>query len=117
MSTPPGSQGQPKPGSKPRIQLEFPKDLAPIYANTVVTSHTNAEVILDFGQILPHIPNCKIQARVVMTPISAKMLLQTLSENLRRYELRHGEIKLPPTLADQLFRPPGAAEDINDEND
>jgi len=43
----------------------------------------------------------------VMTPVSAKLLLKALTENLSRYENSFGEIALPKsnTLADNLFKP------------
>lgn len=42
-----------------------------------------------------------------MTPLSAKLLVRALTENLARYETAFGEINLPTniTLADNLFRP------------
>jgi len=45
---------------------------------------------------------------VVMTPLSAKLLLRALTENIARYEAAFGEINMPSnsTLAESLFRPP-----------
>jgi hypothetical protein len=42
-----------------------------------------------------------------MTPLSAKLLLRALKENLARYEAALGEINVPNanTLADNLFKP------------
>jgi hypothetical protein len=44
----------------------------------------------------------------VMTPLSAKLLLRALIENLGRYEAAFGEITVPSnsSLAESLFRPP-----------
>jgi hypothetical protein len=41
-----------------------------------------------------------------MTPLSAKLLVRALTENLARYEAAFGEIKLPSnsSLAENLFR-------------
>ena len=52
-------------------------------------------------------PRAKIRSRVVMTPLSAKLLIKALTENLARYETAFGEIHLPTnnSLADNLFRP------------
>ncbi len=49
----------------------------------------------------------KSAPRVVMTPLSAKLLVKALTENLARYETAFGEINLPTnnSLADNLFRP------------
>ena len=42
-----------------------------------------------------------------MTPLSAKLLVKALTENLARYESAFGEINMPVnnSLADNLFRP------------
>lgn len=47
-----------------------------------------------------------MQARILMTPLSAKLLLRALTENLARYEAAFGEINIPhgSTLADNLFK-------------
>jgi hypothetical protein len=43
-----------------------------------------------------------------MTPLSAKLLLRALTENIARYEAAFGEIAMPSnnSLAESLFRPP-----------
>ncbi len=42
-----------------------------------------------------------------MSPLSAKLLLRALTENLARYEAAFGEINVPvnTSLAEHLFRP------------
>ena len=70
-------------------------------------SHNKNEIFFDFIQMIPHDARAKVQQRIVMTPIHAKMFLQALGENVKRYEDKFGEIevpKRPPSLADQLFQ-------------
>jgi hypothetical protein len=104
-----------------RLNLEVPADLAATYANFAVITHSPWEVFLDFAQILPNIPKARVQARIVVTPVNAKMLLKALEENIGRYEAQYGEIVLPQrpqTLADQLFstiRPDDDSENDSDE--
>jgi hypothetical protein len=47
-----------------------------------------------------------VVARVIMSPLHAKMLQYALAQNLATYERQFGEVKLPqkPSLADELFR-------------
>ena len=100
-------QPTPPPG-KSLPQMEIPEDLNPTYANVVRITHSPAEMVLDFALLLPGEPNSKIQSRVVMSPMSAKLFYRALGENLAKYEANFGEIKLPgggTTLADHLFRP------------
>lgn len=89
-----------------QLRLEVPANLSATYANTVIISHTMNEIVMDFIQIMPNDPRARVEARVVMTPVNAKMFLRALNDNLTRFEEKNGEIKLPPTppsLADQLF--------------
>ncbi|QPC82317.1 DUF3467 domain-containing protein [Phototrophicus methaneseepsis] len=101
---------QPKnPNPKRRqLRIEMPKDPAS-YANAVMISNsaTHTEVIFDFMQVMPNDPRARIQNRIVMTPMHAKMFLNALRQNIERFEANHGEIEVPQSsasLADQLFR-------------
>ena len=87
--------------------LEMPADLEPAYSNLARISHSPADIVVDFAHLLPGESHAKVRARVVMTPLSAKLLLRALTENLARYEAAFGEIHLPSnsSLADNLFRP------------
>ena len=91
---------------KRKIKLEMPKDPSGTYANMVMISHNKNEMFLDFIQTLPHDPRAKVQERIVMTPMHAKLFMQALQENIGRFETQFGEIevpKRPASLADQLF--------------
>ena len=63
--------------------------------------------IPDFAHLLPGEAKAKIGARILMSPISARLLHRALGENLARYEAAYGTIQIPlnTTLADNLFRP------------
>jgi hypothetical protein len=89
--------------------LDIPEGLESIYVNLVRIAHTASELVFDFAHLLPGSTPARVRARVVMSPLGAKLLHRALTENLARYEAAFGEIKVPGeiTLADQLFRPPG----------
>ena len=95
-----------QPPQQRKIKLEMPSDPSGTYANTVMISHNQHEVFFDFIQMLAHDPRAKVQERIVMTPMHAKLFLNALQENIDRYEGNFGEIavpKRPQSLADQLF--------------
>ncbi len=94
--------------SSMQINIELPPDLEAIYTNFAVISHTPSEVIVDFVRLLPGNPHARVQTRVLMTPMNAKLLLNALAENLERFESQFGPIVIPQggNIADQLFRPP-----------
>jgi hypothetical protein len=106
-----------KPATPPkqkRINIEFPKDLEAVYANVAFISHTPAEIVVDFAQVLPRIPKGNVVSRVIMSPMHAKMLHAALAQNIANFERQFGEIRLPQhmSIADQFFRfPPSGAED------
>ncbi len=71
------------------------KEAEGIYANLVMVAHSATEVILDFARIMPGAPKSRIQARIIMTPAHAKLMLKTLEDNLKKFEKQFGEIKIP----------------------
>lgn len=78
-----------------RLNIQLPADLEATYANLALISHSASEIILDFARILPNNPTAKIYARIVMTPMNAKLLYHALGENLKNFEAKYGEIQTP----------------------
>lgn len=77
--------------------------MATTYANTIRTSTTGDEVILDFGVNLPMpTPNNQpallfsVGSRVVMNWRGAKRLAISLGQVIRQFEEQNGEIDLNP---------------------
>jgi hypothetical protein len=95
-----------------QINIEVPPGLEAIYANFALIAHSASEIIIDFARVLPNTPKAKVYARIITTPMHAKLLLRALNENLEKYEAQFGEIKMPgkgDALAQQFFgatRPP-----------
>jgi hypothetical protein len=89
-------------------KINVPEGMEPAYANLARISHSPADIVIDFAHILPGETSANIRSRVVMTPLSAKLLLRALTENIARYEAAFGEITMPSnsSLADSLFRHP-----------
>jgi hypothetical protein len=87
--------------------LELPAGLDLVYANLARIAHSPADIVIDFAHILPGEQTARIRSRVVMSPLSAKLLMRALAENIARYEAAFGEIHMPSnnTLADSLFKP------------
>jgi hypothetical protein len=78
-----------------QISIELPAGLEPIYANLALILHTPSEMVLDFAQMMPNVPKAKIHARIVMTPMNAKLLHHALAENIEKFEQKYGEINVP----------------------
>lgn len=65
-----------------------------VYSNFFMMTYSPSEFILDFGRILPGLPNAKIYSRVLTTPQHAKQLLNILQKNIETFEKKNGEIKI-----------------------
>jgi hypothetical protein len=89
-------------------KINVPEGMDPAYVNLARISHSPADLVIDFAHLLPGETTANIRSRVVMSPLSAKLLLRALTENLARYETTFGEISVPSSssLAENLFRPP-----------
>lgn len=87
-------------------QMDMPEGLEPVYSNIARISHTPSELIIDFSRLLPAELHFKVLARILMSPVGAKLLFRALGENISRYETAFGEIRIPgdSPLADDLFR-------------
>lgn len=105
-------QPAPPPSPQPQQQMaiELPANLEATYSNFVLITHSPSEVIMDFARALPNMPTVKVSARILMTPLNAKLLLRALADNLRKYETQFGEIAIPSNLADHFFKPSAKGE-------
>ena len=90
-----------------QVQVQLPASLDPVYANFALITNSASEIVVDFAQLMPQMPQARVRARIVMTPMNAKLVLRALSERIARFEAQYGEIVIPEGsgLADQLFRP------------
>jgi hypothetical protein len=78
-----------------QINVELPGDLEAIYSNFALITHSPSELVIDFARVLPNVPKAKVYARVIMTPMNAKLLHRALGDNLAKFEGQFGEIKTP----------------------
>ena len=64
------------------------------YANLAMIHNSPTEMIIDFARVMPRTPKAKVVARIIMTPMHAKLLQQTLQQNIKKHEEQFGEIKV-----------------------
>ncbi len=84
-----------------RVNIELPKDLEAVYSNFALITHSPSEIVVDFAKLLPNVPNAKVYARIIMTPMNAKLFHRALGENLGKFEGKFGEIKTPEHKFDE----------------
>ena len=79
-----------------QINIELDEKIsAGEYANFVVVTHSPAEFVMDFTRILPGVPKAKVHSRIIMAPQHAKAYLAALNDNIKKFEAKNGEIKMP----------------------
>ena len=79
-----------------QINIELDEDVSSgEYANFVVVTHSPAEFVMDFTRILPGVPKTKVHSRIIMAPQHAKAYLGALNDNIKKFEAKNGEIKMP----------------------
>ena len=77
-----------------QINIELPEEIADgEYSNLAIITHSNQEFVIDFVRLAPGVPKAKVKSRIILTPQHAKRLMMALSENVRKFEQMHGEIK------------------------
>lgn len=95
-------QNEQNPGNQ--LNVELPADIAQgTYSNLAVISHSNAEFVMDFLQVMPGAPKAEVRSRIIMTPFHAKRLLQALADNIGKFERNFGSVadgdpNLPPNF-------------------
>jgi hypothetical protein len=78
----------------PQLNIEISEEMADgSYANLAIITHSFAEFVFDFVNVMPNAPKSKVKARVIMTPQHAKRLMKALVDNVKNFEANHGPIK------------------------
>lgn len=63
------------------------------YANLAIITHSHAEFVIDFVNVMPGTPKSKVKSRIIFTPQHAKRFMKALAENIKRFENVNGAIK------------------------
>lgn len=76
-----------------QLNIELTEDMAEgVYSNLAIITHSQAEFVTDFVQMMPGMPKAKVRSRVVMSPQNAKRLMRALADNIQKFEQHHGVI-------------------------
>jgi Protein of unknown function (DUF3467) len=77
-----------------QINIEISEEVAEgTYANLAIITHSHAEFVIDFVNVMPGTPKSKVKSRIIFTPQHAKRFMKALIENVQRYEATNGPIK------------------------
>lgn len=63
------------------------------YANLAIITHSHAEFVVDFVNVMPGTPKSKVKSRIILTPTHAKRFMKALAENVKKFEAANGPIQ------------------------
>src|SRR6478752_120420 len=70
-----------------QLNIEISEEVAEgEYANLAIITHSHAEFVIDFVNVMPGTPKSKVKSRIIFTPQHAKRFMKALMENITRYE-------------------------------
>lgn len=77
-----------------QLNIEISEEIAEgTYANLAIITHSHAEFVIDFVNVMPGTPKSKVKSRVIFTPQHAKRFMKALIDNVEKFEAMHGAIK------------------------
>ena len=75
------------------LNIEISEEIAEgTYANLAIITHSNAEFVVDFVNVMPGTPKSKVKSRVILTPMHAKRFMKAMVDNIEKFEAANGQI-------------------------
>jgi len=77
-----------------QLNIEISEEVAEgQYANLAIITHSHAEFVVDFVNVMPGTPKSKVKSRVILTPQHAKRFMKALTDKVNRFEAANGKIQ------------------------
>ena len=77
-----------------QLNIEISEEMAEgEYANLAIITHSHAEFVIDFVNVMPGTPKSRVKSRIILTPQHAKRFMKALIENIDRFEEVNRDIK------------------------
>ena len=77
-----------------QLNIEISEEVAEgTYANLAIITHSHAEFVIDFVNVMPGTPKSKVKSRIILTPQHAKRFMRAITDNISKYESVNGDIK------------------------
>ena len=77
-----------------QLNIEITEEIAEgTYANLAIITHSHAEFVIDFVNVMPGAPKSKVKSRIILTPFHAKRFMRAINENVQKFEDANGTIQ------------------------
>ena len=94
-----------------QLNIELTEEIAEgNYANLAIITHSHAEFVIDFVNVMPGTPKSKVKSRIIFTPQHAKRFMRAMADNLRKFESMYGEIQEAEDIKIPMNFGPGTAQ-------
>ncbi|MEM5804738.1 MAG: DUF3467 domain-containing protein [Candidatus Aenigmatarchaeota archaeon] len=99
---------------KKRVNVSIDNGRDVFFTDNVTIIHSPAKFVIDFTQTTPRFDNIGGEQQqsvivkhntVMMDPVLAKMFMEVLDENVKKYEKQHGKIKIEKGKTDKKSVP------------
>src|SRR3981081_1962411 len=77
-----------------QLNIEIREEMAEgNYSNLAIITHSHAEFVIDFVNVMPGTPKSKVKSRIILTPQHAKRFMKAITEYINRFESINGKIQ------------------------
>ena len=77
-----------------QLNIEISEEVAEgTYANLAIITHSHAEFVIDFVNVMPGTPKSRVKNRIVLTPFHAKRFMKAMIDNVKKFEAANGTIQ------------------------
>jgi len=77
-----------------QLNIEISEEVAEgTYANLAIITHSHAEFVVDFVNVMPGTPKSKVKNRIILTPFHAKRFMKAMIDNVKKFEAVNGSIQ------------------------
>jgi hypothetical protein len=77
-----------------QINIEISEEVSEgEYANLAIITHSHAEFVIDFVNVMPGTPKSKVKSRIILTPFHAKRFMKAMNDNVKKFEAANGTIQ------------------------
>jgi hypothetical protein len=77
-----------------QLNIEISEEVAEgTYANLAIITHSHAEFVIDFVNVMPGTPKSRVKNRIILTPFHAKRFMKAMIDNVKKFETANGTIQ------------------------
>src|SRR5580765_341939 len=81
-----------QPQQQNQLNIEISEEISEgTYANLAIITHSHAQFVIDYENVMPGTPRSKVRARIIFAPMHAKRFIRAMQEHIEPYEYVDGE--------------------------